>query len=164
MNKVVLLLGGNIGNVKRNFNTALDLISQEIGNVSEQSSLYQSKSWGFKSEDIFLNQVIIVNSEFLGEGLLQKTQAIEQIIGRKEKTQNEQYASRLIDIDILFIDQLIIDTENLIVPHPRLHLRHFTLAPLCELIPEFIHPKINKSLISILNNSTDNIVATKVRL
>ena len=156
MNRAVLLLGGNLNNPRENFKKSCTEINKNIGTISQKSSLYESEAWGFESEYLFLNQVIIVNTKLNAFDLLKATQEIERKIGRKEKTQSQIYSSRLIDIDILFFNNDIIETKDLIVPHAKLHLRNFTLLPLKELIPEFIHPVLNKSIIWLTDNSIDN--------
>lgn len=157
MSKASLLLGGNLGNVSLNFKIAIDYISNKCGRIAKQSNLYQSKAWGFQAEEIFLNQVLIIETKHTAQELLKQTQAIESIIGRKSKTKKQEYQSRLIDIDILFFDNDIIQLENLTIPHPRLHLRNFTLAPLRELIPNYIHPELKKSISWLFEKSTDKI-------
>ncbi len=157
MSKASLLLGGNLGDVSVNLKTAIDFISNKCGAITKQSNLYQSKAWGFDAEELFLNQVLIIETELTAEELLQQTQSIENIIGRKSKTQNQEYHSRLIDIDILFYNDDIIQLKDLTIPHPRLHLRNFTLAPLHELIPSYIHPELKKSISWLFENSEDKI-------
>jgi 2-amino-4-hydroxy-6-hydroxymethyldihydropteridine diphosphokinase len=93
---------------------------------------------------------------------LKATQSVEQAIGRKEKSQNLVYSSRLIDIDILFYNDEIIDTKDLTIPHPRLHLRNFTLQPLNELMPEYIHPKLKKSIEWLCQNSEDKDLCKRI--
>ncbi len=163
MNKIVLLLGGNLGNIKFNFDNAIQHISKNIGSISKVSHLYQSKAWGFESNDLFLNQVVLAESTLNPLELLSQTQNIENLIGRKEKTKNLNYSSRLIDIDILFYNDEIIELEQLIIPHPRLHLRNFTLLPLLEILPNYIHPKLKKDISWLANNSVDKSECIKIK-
>jgi len=155
MNSTFLLLGGNLGHIQENFSQAINLISNKIGSISQQSRLYQSEPWGFEAKELFLNQVIKINTKLSAIEVLRKTQAIEQEIGRKEKTKEQNYSSRLIDIDILFFNNEIIETKELIIPHPRLHLRNFTLFPLNEIIPNFTHPSIGKTILWLTEHSKD---------
>ena len=163
MNKACLLLGGNLGNVSLNFKIASEYMANCCGEITNKSNLYQSESWGFEAKELFLNQVLIIETKLTAQELLQETQSIEQKIGRKTKSQNQEYQSRLIDIDILFFEDDIIQTENLTIPHPRLHLRNFTLAPLHELIPNYIHPKLKKSISWLFENSKDKIECSLYR-
>ncbi len=155
MNNIVLLLGGNLGNIKSNFENALILISKNIGSISKSSNIYQSHAWGFESKNLFLNQVILVETRISPQELLVQTQKIENKIGRKEKTENLKYSSRLIDIDILFYNNEIIESDQLTIPHPRLHLRNFTLFPLREILPKYFHPKLKKNITWLTENSED---------
>ena len=146
MNTVFILLGGNLGKVRDNFIRTNKLLEEALGHISQKTAIYQSEAWGFKSESVFLNQVVVCKTKLSAHDILMHTQSIEKLIGRKVKTQNANYSDRLIDIDILFYNKEIIETKDLIIPHPRLHMRRFTLMPLNEIIPNFIHPKFNKSI------------------
>jgi len=160
MNTLCLLLGGNLGEVKINFEKACLLLDETVGSISRASKIYKSEAWGFQSNSIFLNKVVIIETQMGALEILNQTQKIENIIGRKEKSKNQVYSDRLIDIDILFFNQEIIETPLLIIPHPRLHFRNFTLSPLREVAPEFIHPKLNKSIDWLYKNCEDKIVCT----
>jgi len=162
MNKVVILLGGNLGQPLQNLEKSRNLISESIGSIQKESSLFQSKAWGFEAKELFINQVILLETKFSPNQLLNETQKIENLIGRKSKTINLEYSSRLIDIDILFYNNEIIKSPELIIPHPRLHLRNFTLAPLNELIPDYIHPKLQKTISWIYTNSNDKSICNKI--
>ncbi len=161
MSKCVLLFGGNLGNVQANFIQAEAKIAKTIGTVTQKSEIYESEAWGFESSDLFLNQVIVIQTKLNPIDILKRTQDIEFEIGRKEKTKNNEYTSRLIDIDILFFDSEIIKTETLTIPHPRLHLRNFTLQPLAEIMPLFMHPTLNKSISDLLKESPDTSICNK---
>lgn len=154
--QIVLLLGGNQGDIEDNFNIAEKKIELQIGHIINQSSLYESKAWGFEAENNFLNKVIICESELESSEILYNCLKIESELGRIRLDTNN-YTSRTIDIDILFINNKIIKTPDSIVPHPRLQLRNFTLMPLCEVMPDFIHPieqKTCKQLLSICNDNS----------
>lgn len=158
MNSTFLLLGGNLGHPKQNFVLATQFISEKIGTIKNRSSLFKSKAWGFEAETDFLNQVLQVETKLTAIELLQETQKIEQQIGRKSKTIKENYQSRELDIDILFYNNEIINTPNLVIPHPRLHLRNFTLAPLQEIAPHFIHPQFKKTIHWLSKHSKDDSI------
>ena len=148
MNKVVLLLGSNLGDGQLLFQQVISLIDDRLGKLEMQSALYQSPPWGFEHENDFINQVLIMNTEKDAEQVLQSCLQIEVDLGRKRIAQG--YGARTIDIDVLFVNDEVIETETLVLPHPRLHLRKFTLLPLAELIPDFVHPTLNKTIQELL--------------
>jgi len=154
MNEVYLCLGGNLGNCLATFEQVCALIEQTVGEVKNQSSLYQSQAWGMEGAPDFLNQVIRIETKVSVEELLIFLLEIEKKLGR-ERTETTAYQSRLIDIDILFFNKKIIKTETLEIPHPRLHLRKFVLEPLNEIAPNFIHPVLNKSISELLKSCPD---------
>ncbi|MBN2669204.1 MAG: 2-amino-4-hydroxy-6-hydroxymethyldihydropteridine diphosphokinase [Bacteroidales bacterium] len=155
MSVVVLLLGADLGQAAQTFKQATESINQTIGAVTQKSSLYISPPWGFESDTVFTNQVLIIETELLPEELLRETQVIEIELGRTAKTQTNSYESRFIDIDILFYDQLVMSTSNLIIPHPKIPERRFTLLPLFELIPNFVHPEHNKTIAELTEQCSD---------
>ena len=132
MSFVYLSLGSNLGNKKTNLEKAVSLISKEVGKVISVSSFYQSAPCGFESENDFLNAVILIETSLSPFELLAKTQEIEKKMGRKTKT-TETYSDRIIDIDILFYDDLIVNTPELKIPHPLWKERDFVKIPLAEL-------------------------------
>lgn len=155
MNQAILLLGGNLGDVFSTFQKVKELLSQ-IGTISKVSQIYQSAPWGFKADSQFLNQVLVLQTTLNPEQVLIETLSIEVKLGRK-RNQSSNYESRVIDIDLLFFNDLILETENLILPHPRLHLRKFCLIPLIELNPDFIHPSFHLTVKELLENCEDTI-------
>ena len=147
MNQSVILLGGNLGNRKAILTEALRLIASQCGSITKSSGIYESEAWGFDAKESFLNQAIIIETPLNSSKLLMNLQAIESELGRTKKTAADQkYESRLIDIDILFFNNDIINKKNLHIPHPRLHLRKFTLDCLLDIIPNFQHPEFNISI------------------
>lgn len=154
MAKVYLLLGADIGDRKTTFAKARLLIGERLGKIARESSLYESEAWGFESNTTFLNQVLEVQTTLTPLDLLEGIQEVEGELGRVRS--GNGYESRLIDIDILFYDNLAIDMPILVIPHPHLHERMFTLAPLSELIPDFIHPALNKSISDLQKECKDN--------
>lgn len=147
MARVILLTGGNTGDVKRTLQAAQQLINTRIGAVLRCSHRYESKSWGFDAEHHFSNQALEVASDLSPLDVLDAVQAIEQELGRNRAAETLEkartgvaYASRPIDIDILFYDDEVIDHERLQIPHPLLSEREFALAPLCELQRARRHP------------------------
>lgn len=146
-----LSLGTNLGNKEENLNTAIRLIEEQIGDVVRLSAPYISEPWGFCSENNFLNCALALHTEFGPEGLLVVTQRIEQLMGRVHKSMDGQYRDRLIDIDILFYDALVMHSPILTIPHPLLHRRMFVLKPLVEIAPTLLHPIFNKNILELLN-------------
>ncbi len=161
MSTVVLLLGGNEDKTHIAFSRAREMISDSIGKVMAVSSLYRSPPWGFEHPHWFLNQAVVVESDLDTRALLMRSQRIEKELGRKKKTATH-YEGRLIDIDILFMNDLIVDHPQLQIPHPRLHLRRFTLLPLSEIMPEYLHPVLEKTIRSLLVECPDDSFVEKV--
>ncbi|HSQ44114.1 MAG TPA: 2-amino-4-hydroxy-6-hydroxymethyldihydropteridine diphosphokinase [Ginsengibacter sp.] len=154
MEKVFIALGGNVGNVSETFMVAIEKIEEKIGRVIMQSSLYKTEPWGNKNQDDFLNSVIGVETNLTSVEVLKNILFIEKELGR-DRNKDNQFAPRLIDIDILFYGNKIINSDNLIIPHPRLHLRNFVLTPLMEIAPRFIHPVLNKTIEEISESNND---------
>jgi len=160
MIKLYILLGGNLGDKQQVFSEARARLNQQVGTITSQSAIYETEPWGFDSDDIFWNQVLEISTAFSPEEVLQQTQQIEHELGRIRKT--TQYDSRIIDIDILFYGDQIIEQENLIVPHPRIQERKFALVPLCEIAAELIHPVFQKSITQLLEECRDSLSVEKV--
>ncbi|MCU4163874.1 2-amino-4-hydroxy-6-hydroxymethyldihydropteridine diphosphokinase [Carboxylicivirga caseinilyticus] len=160
-NKAILLLGGNIGNTKEYLAKAIKLLTSELCNPCKVSNLYESEPWGFESSQNFINQVVEFDTSKDPITLLDTTQKIEKALGRKEKT-GTQYESRPIDIDILFIDNVIFQSERLIIPHKLLHERRFTLLPLSDHWNNLIHPVFNKTIDQLLLECNDKSIVKKI--
>ncbi|PWE00412.1 2-amino-4-hydroxy-6-hydroxymethyldihydropteridine diphosphokinase [Marinilabilia rubra] len=155
MPKVVLLLGGNQEKTREVFDMSIEVIRKEVGSVIELSGVYKSPPWGFDDPNWFFNQVLIVETTSSPFEVLRKTQQIEKQMGRKKKT-TLHYEGRLIDIDILFFGDEVVATSDLQIPHPRLHLRRFTLEPLNELMPDYLHPVFKTRVDVLLEQCPDN--------
>ncbi len=153
-NKLILSLGGNIGDVKAIFKATLRKIEEEIGEVILKSSLYQTAAWGNENQADFFNQVIIVQTKYNASDSLKKCLEIEKYLGR-ERT-GEKWIARPIDIDILFFNEEIIDLPDLKVPHPFILERNFILAPCSEISPNFIHPIAQKTIETLYKESKDD--------
>lgn len=154
MSKVYLLLGSNLGDRKFFLEKAITLIDSEVGSISKVSSIYESEPWGFSSKKLFLNQVVIVNTDYQPLKTLRILQKIEKKLGRELNSQS--YQNRTIDIDILFYDDIRMKSKALIIPHPRLHLRAFAMIPLIEIAKDYLHPAFGKSLESLSSIYSDN--------
>ncbi|MGB0882706.1 MAG: 2-amino-4-hydroxy-6-hydroxymethyldihydropteridine diphosphokinase [Vicingaceae bacterium] len=158
-NKVVLSLGGNIGEVKQVFKDAIVCVKEEIGEVVLLSSIYKTKAWGVENQPDFLNQVILIETLDAPQIVLQKCLKIEAQLGRVRK---EKWQERVIDIDVLFYNDELINSEDLTVPHPFIHVRNFILYPLTDLMPEFVHPKLKTKIIELKNKCKDNLAVVKI--
>lgn len=164
--QVYLSLGSNTGNRLYFIEKAKFLINREAGEILEESSVYESPSWGY-DDSPYLNTILRISCTINQTDLLKSLQDIEILLGRKSKTVtdsfgNQTYSRRPIDIDILFFDSLIFEHSELIIPHPRLHLRNFILIPFNEIAPEFIHPLLNKKISFLLKNSSDTGILKKL--
>ena len=153
MRKIYLSIGSNKGNRYSFIKEALRLIRKDMGKVILMSKIYETKSWGFQSDD-FLNICIMIKSELLPAELLNKLKNIEDRIGRIRNS--NKILAREIDIDILFYSDKIVDDEDLIIPHPRLHLRNFVLYPLNDIASDFIHPILLKPINELLEECEDD--------
>lgn len=159
MSEIVILLGSNLGARNTLLQQAGQMLETELGRAKSLSMVYESEAWGFDSTDPFLNQVRLYTTSKTASEVLKICQNIENKLGRTRKT--NQYESRTIDLDLLFRGSEIIRTVDLQIPHPRLHLRRFTLVPLAELLPDFIHPIFKKNMLELLEECTDNLTVTK---
>lgn len=149
---VYLSLGSNKGDRIGYVQQAASLLGVVDGiSIIRTSAFYETEPWNMNSETWFVNAVVELKTTLSANDLLSECQRIEQQLGRKVKSSNT-YEDRTIDIDILFYGKDIINEENLIIPHKYLHLRAFTLVPLLELIPDFEHPVLHKSIIDLHND------------
>ena len=162
---IYLSLGTNIGDRLQNLLNAVLLCEQKGIRLRVVSSVYETEPWGFESETSFYNMVIACEFDREAIDLLELTQTIELEIGRKPKTL-EGYESRIIDIDILFVDEKVINMANLQIPHEKMCDRKFVLLPLNELNPLFIHPlrkiSVNELLEICKDDSQINLVVTNI--
>jgi len=157
MNKIFLITGGNIGNRKKNLKTAAELIQERLGQIIQSSKIYETEAWGITNQASFYNQVLFIESEFSAKEILKKILKIEEEMGRMRTIKN---AARIIDIDILFFNDEVINKPNLNVPHPEIVNRRFVLTPLNELAPNFVHPVLKKSIHYLLANCKDQLKVT----
>ena len=159
MNTIYLLLGSNMGNSKQQLLTAIDNIQSEIGAIIHKSSLYSTQAWGNTNQPDFLNQVVVVTTNFMALETLNIILKIETKMGRIRTIKN---APRVIDIDILFFNSDVISLDNLSVPHPEIENRRFVLIPLNELVPDLQHPVSKSSMHTLLLNCTDALEVKKL--
>ncbi len=156
-----ILMGGNEGNVPLVFRKAISLMIEYGLHITAKGSLYKSAAWGDEVQGAFYNRLLVLQTSLEPQGLLSVLLEIESKLGRKR--QAGVISSRSIDIDILFVDDLIISRPGLSVPHPRLHLRKFVLVPLCELVPDMIHPVTGKTMKQLLSDTPDQLMVVKVK-
>lgn len=157
-NQLILSLGGNKGDIKKTFLSAKNSITQEIGTIIKESSIYQTQAWGIENQPDFLNQVIIVQTKLSATSVLEKCLAIESELGRRRM---KRWGERTIDLDLLFYNDEIIETENLQIPHPKISERNFILYPLNEIISDFTHPTENKSIKKLKEECNDELKVFK---
>ena len=151
-----LSLGSNIGDRIGFVQQATSLLGAADGiSLIRTSAFYESEPWGMNSKNWFVNAVVEVKTTLSPQKLLEECQRVETQLGRKRLPDTKGYQDRTIDIDVLFYNKDIINDENLVVPHKYLHLRAFTLVPLLELIPNFEHPVLHKT-ISQLHDDLEN--------
>lgn len=160
MHQVFLSIGGNLGNKRANFDKVYTHIQNELGCIVLRSSVYETPPWGFDSEDSFWNQVLCIETLLNPSEILEKIKKIDAAFGRKRNS--EGYSSREMDVDILYFEDKIIETENLTIPHPLLHKRLFVVVPLAEIAPDWVHPVLKLTSVDMLNNCEDKSEIKKV--
>ncbi len=161
MAKAYLLLGGNLGDREKMLKTAVNQLSGSSGHILTSSGIYETQPWGNPGQPLFLNQVVCLDTHLSPEGLLDEIHAIESGMGRKRD--GKSYQPRVIDIDILFYDHLVLNTDRLTIPHPLLHTRAFALVPLMEIAPGMIHPVLNRSIEELCSSNQDPLAVRKYR-
>ncbi len=160
--KAYLSIGSNLGKKLQNLQRAIFLIEKKIGIVTTISKVYQSESWGFKAGD-FLNACLIVESSIEPLELLERILLVEKELGR-ERSNKSGYQSRSIDIDIIYFEKEIIESEQLTLPHPKLQERLFVLRPLADIAPQFYHPILNKDSRNLIQQCRDKSALKKTGL
>ncbi len=156
---IYILLGSNLGDRSSHLSYARQEISRLIGEIVTVSSIYKTAAWGNQDQPSFYNQVIEIKSTLTPEKMLSNILEIEQKAGR---IREEKWGSRIIDIDILLYGDTILATDELILPHPRIADRKFTLIPLSEIASDLIHPVTAKSIHQMLDSCTDNLPVEKL--
>jgi 2-amino-4-hydroxy-6-hydroxymethyldihydropteridine diphosphokinase len=161
MSRVFLGIGTNLADRESNLREAIEKIEEHIGRVSSSSSVYETAPWGFDAENDFLNMVIRVETNHSPSEMLKKIAGIESLLGRERN--QDRYSSRVIDIDILLYDDLVIDEKGLKIPHRLMHERKFVLVPLCEIAPDIQHPVLKMAISSLLNDCRDRSRIIKLK-
>ena len=142
--RVYLSLGTNLGDREENMHRALQLLNLRVGKLERVSRMIETEPWGFQSENKFLNACCRICTALSPIQLLKATQKIERSLGRTEKSKNGIYHERLIDIDILYYDDLTMNTPQLTIPHPHIGEREFVTVPLREIMEDASHPSDKK--------------------
>ena len=162
MNIVYLITGSNLGNRLLNLKKAEELIVQRIGNLISASHIFETEAWGYTSAQSYYNQCSCLESGLGAELILKELLEIEREMGRKRT--GGSYEDRIVDVDILFYNDEIINTKTLTIPHPKLHERKFVLAPLAEIAEDFTHPIFGKSIGELLLECEDKLEVRQVDL
>ncbi|MEN3324762.1 2-amino-4-hydroxy-6-hydroxymethyldihydropteridine diphosphokinase [Mariniflexile soesokkakense] len=157
-----IALGSNKGDKFKNLQDAIDLIHEKIGNVTHISKVYKSPAFGFESDD-FLNTCLILESHLKPETLLQGLLTIETTLGRV-RTQKNKYEARNIDLDIVFVEDAVINTKTLQIPHPEMQKRKFVLLPLNDIASKVKHPKLEKEVAVLLQECGDESVVVPINI
>lgn len=148
--EMVLLLGGNMGDPTLELEKAEAEIANEFGGVISRSRDHWTEPWGFSDPRLFLNRAILVRTQKTSEQVLQELLRIERRLGR-ERIGTGGLGPRNIDIDILAAEDEIMDTPTLVLPHPRMHMRRFALAPTADICPDWVHPVLHRTALQLLN-------------
>lgn len=156
----IFSLGSNLGDRKTLLQKAIYLLVERLGTIEKISAVYQTPAWGFEGADFF-NCCLSLSTSKDPEFIMDTIEAVEAQLGRV-RYQDDNYHSRTIDIDLLFLDQLILNTERLVLPHPHLHKRKFVLEPLMDLTDDLIHPILKEDIKTLFDNCEDDSKLTKM--
>ncbi|MER3499464.1 MAG: 2-amino-4-hydroxy-6-hydroxymethyldihydropteridine diphosphokinase, partial [Chitinophagaceae bacterium] len=152
MNRAILLTGGNIGDRKEYLSKAREAIAASCGTIINTSSVYETEAWGKRDQDSFYNQALVLETRLNASELLHCLLRVEQKLGR---VREEKYGPRTIDIDIIFFNNDIIHQPHLTIPHPEVQNRRFALQCLVEIVPEYTHPLLRRTIEQLLADCSD---------
>lgn len=150
MARIYLGLGSNLGEKEVYLHKAIEQIEKQIGPLVARSVFFVSEPWGFESINTFVNACVAAETTIDPKACLRLIKGIEEALGRPNKASGE-YSDRVIDVDILFYDNWVMEEPELIIPHPLLHQRMFVLKPLSEIAPELVHPIYKKTVLELLS-------------
>lgn len=159
MNTLYLLLGSNEGDRQLWLTNAMEAIEKLCGRIVMQSSIYETAAWGIEDQPSFLNMVVEVHTPLTPDDILKHIQEIEKNLGRQREV---KWGQRTLDIDILLYNDDVIKETHLVIPHPYLHKRRFTLAPLNEIAPDYIHPLMGKTISQLMEECEDPLHAERL--
>lgn len=154
-----LLIGSNVGDTKENLQNAIKQIETNCGFIYKKSALYQTAAWGNVEQPHFLNQALVLKTDMSAKKLMKQLLHIERLMGRVRTTKN---APRTIDLDIILMDETVVFSEFLTLPHPSLQERKFVLLPMASIAPTAFHPILNKTIEQLLTECTDNLEVIKL--
>ncbi len=150
---VLLLTGSNFRGKEQILQRAAERIAEQVGPIERASQTHYTEAWGFSCEEEFANQALLVGTDLSADEVLMKTQGIERELGRDRVAESEEklltgerYASRVVDIDIIFYDDVVVESEELTLPHPLMHEREFVLRPMLEVAPAWRHPILEQTV------------------
>ncbi len=152
LHRAIIMLGGNVGDTVCVFESAVRSLELNENQLVSASSVYRTKPWGFFNQRDFLNQLLVFDTPLDLTEFHDCCLKIELLHGKNKEFEN---GPRSLDIDILFFDTIVLQTPKLTIPHPRMHQRRFNLVPICELMPDFIHPALNKKMSDLLSECVD---------
>jgi 2-amino-4-hydroxy-6-hydroxymethyldihydropteridine diphosphokinase len=158
MNLAYLLIGGNMGDRFENLDKTRELISGSCGSIIRSSSVFETAAWGKTDQPDFLNQALLLETSLSAMDLLRSLLAVEQKMGR---FRGEKYGPRIIDIDMIFFNDEIVDLPDLKIPHPQMQNRRFVLTPLAEIAPSLVHPVLGRSMTQLLSECPDQLAVNK---
>ena len=144
--KIVLGFGSNLGDREELILSAYGLLVEGLGELVKKSSFIETPAWGFQSDNSFINSVAVFETEKSPYEALEICNKIEKELGRERNPEHKGYQNRTIDIDILFYEDIVLDTPTLEIPHPLIQERDFVLTPLKEILPNLIHPVLKKKI------------------
>ncbi|MGB0403889.1 MAG: 2-amino-4-hydroxy-6-hydroxymethyldihydropteridine diphosphokinase [Salibacteraceae bacterium] len=153
MSLAVVSLGSNMGDWKAIFLNAFSHFKM-LGRIDEKSSVFKTEPWGVQDQPWFKNQVVGLKTDLPPRVLMSELLKVEELNGR-DRSRETRWGQRTLDLDILFFENQTINTQDLIIPHPRMHLRNFIMDPLCEIYPQLFHTVLKKKMVELKHECTD---------
>lgn len=159
---IIIGLGSNIGDRLTNLREAVRFIDQTVGKIARCSKVWETEPWGYNSPNSFYNAVCVCHNHDRRDifSVMDQLLQIEQIMGRMRNKTNT-YEDRIIDLDLIAFDDLVLKLDNITIPHPKMHLRKFVLLPLEQIYPSWYHPVLKKTVRELISECPDNTVVQK---